>query len=406
MKKRMNPEKILLILSQIREFRDCARQTWSQQGYNETFHNFREGLGFNGNIDHQIETHDVRFRVQARQAYVFAQAWLDTHDPHFFQRAILCAENMINLFRNTQGGYIYSLKSTGGISNAHCYTYEQAFAIFTFVHLGHITHDESYFSHAENTWDFLVSHLTHPQGGFYTSTAPDCTPHHEQNPHMHLLEACLYALLFTGNPVWLTRAQSLYKLFTDYFFDVQTDTVTETLEPNWERNALIQRSEPGHASEWIWLLHIYKQLTGEDTTLYIQKLYTSLLAHGINAQNQLAYDGLDGENIVAKNTHRLWCQTELLKAHLAVYESFVDTEAGNRALQLAQTIIEKYLIIETGTWHEQLTENGADTYAYSPASSLYHLNLAFQESFRILESALASVCTNCKGCKGDKCHAN
>lgn len=395
----MNREKILTNLAEIREFRAKALENWAREGFDACCGLFREGLAFDGTIDAEVESHPHRFRVQARQIYVYAQNWLETRNVEFLQRAVLCAETVIKHFRNDAHGFIYSIQSDYTPCNAQCFAYEQAFAIFAFVHLGHVSGDTVYFNIAKETWDFIERHLARDADGFHKQFPPKNTDAFEQNHHMHLLEAVLYAYVFTGDPQWCTRAEKLFECFKKYFYNAENHTINEIITP-----AETHPNEPGHAAEWVWLLHIYSLLSGVDTTSWMSALYAQI-ERDIPPESCFVFEQHNAQHNVIKDTRRLWCQTELLKAHVAMYQVFQNEVYAERASTLLDQLFTHYFLKNTGTWHESLTPNGEDTYIYAPASSFYHICMAFQETFRVFEGILAQKCSACKGCNGG-CHAH
>ena len=76
-------------------------------------------------------------------------------------------------------------------------------------------------------------------------------------------------------------------------------------------------------------------------------------------------------------------QTEALKAHLAMLELDRDDEAHDRrAFQCFDVLMDEYLTPEGG-WIDKFDEDGHVATESMPASTGYHVVLAFDELIRI-----------------------
>ena len=113
-------------------------------------------------------------------------------------------------------------------------------------------------------------------------------------------------------------ADQIIELFQTRFFDRDHHIIREFFNADWSIAAgdLGETAEPGHAAEWIWLLGWYERLTGISQAEYANALYTRLLSKPGDFLN----DEEDVFGNVRRETRRLWCQTELIKAHLAQAE--------------------------------------------------------------------------------------
>jgi N-acylglucosamine 2-epimerase/mannose-6-phosphate isomerase len=95
------------------------------------------------------------------------------------------------------------------------------------------------------------------------------------------------------------------------------------------------------------------------------------------------YDALDLEGRPLGPSFRAWPQTEALKAHLAAFEhDGTDTRAAI-ARDLGR-LLDHYLAVEPeGGWQDRFGPAWAPMAAVIPASTLYHLTLAFAELLRL-----------------------
>ncbi len=103
----------------------------------------------------------------------------------------------------------------------------------------------------------------------------------------------------------------------------------------------------------------------------------------MSSPSGLLYDALLDDGSVHDSRHRCWPQTEALKAHLAMAEF-----AGRRDLsaigQTVSNLLDRYLSHKpAGTWLDQFDDNDIPLSKFVPASTLYHVYLAFAELLRL-----------------------
>ncbi len=116
---------------------------------------------------------------------------------------------------------------------------------------------------------------------------------------------------------------------------------------------------------------------------YIEKLNRFASACGHN-DNGLVRDEVKNSGEVFRSTSRLWCQTEYLKAQIALWERNPSPEREQRVCQAVEAIFSAYLNpAKNGLWFDQLDSDGLPLQKNSPASTFYHLFLAFSELLRI-----------------------
>ena len=164
---------------------------------------------------------------------------------------------------------------------------------------------------------------------------------------MHLFEALLALHEATGGAEWLERAAALRGLFDVRFFSAEQCQLTEFFDADW-RETLVDGSfirEPGHHFEWVWLLHRYGQLSGDDSVLPImEQLFGWAWAKGIDRRADGifgAYDAVDPDGRVLQGgSKRLWPQTEALKACLALAERCGHAEAAAGIPPLAAILLQ------------------------------------------------------------------
>ena len=358
---------------------EAALPLWATTGRDAPGLGFVERLDRNG----RVEPLDFkRFRVQARQVYVFSHAQLLGWDGGL--AAARAGYDFIRRHaRLEEGGWAKVLGREGGVRDATFDLYDQAFALYALAWFARASGDDEPLALAQETMAAIDRRLARDDGRGYRSTDPDSPPGGLQNPHMHLLEAMLALHETTGEARWAERAAKLGELFTTTLFDANTSTLAEGFDAGWRRVTPIV-VEPGHQFEWTWLLARLGGVTGYYHTMLMQALSGYGEKHGLNPANGLAWDAIGVDGAVVKATHRLWPQTELLKASLARCEG---RGCVTHAVTIARTlgnILDLYLApAPTGCWRDQLDAEGRPLDQPIPASTLYHLFLAFAELFRL-----------------------
>jgi mannose-6-phosphate isomerase len=202
----------------------------------------------------------------------------------------------------------------------------------------------------------------------------------EQNPHMHLLEASLAWYEAMGDDASAARINGLVRLMESRFVDRSRCGLREVFAESWGPHAE-DRFEAGHQYEWVWLLHEHSRICGGRVSSMADVLYRK--GRGLTLPNGRIYlsHSLDGD--VREPVHRCWGLTEALKAQLALVGSGGDTaiEAVNVTFdRLWEDHVEAAV---AGGWLDQLDASGTPISEDIPASTGYHLHLAFAELMRI-----------------------
>ncbi|HHC7201651.1 TPA: AGE family epimerase/isomerase [Vibrio parahaemolyticus] len=325
----------------------------------------------------------IRFRVQPRQAYVYAHA----HQLGWFNSTDIVnnvVENGFNYFQSSTGHYAFSTSDELVINDETQYGYDHAFAILGFGWHYQLTKDEKSLDMAESCYQFFNRFLRDKEyDGFFSSPSEKIVKC--QNPHMHLFEALMVLFEVTNNTLWLERADEIYKLFCKRFYNGNNvvEFFDRELLPN---HPLSENIDPGHQYEWVWLLSHYAKLRKVDVSDKVMSLMSFAAELGHSATG-LVMDEIKQDGSKYRETSRLWCQTEYLKARVAVYESNTTPE-NEEALVLAVDSIFKFYIepAQHGLWIDQVDSNGNPISHDAPASTLYHIFLAFSEVCRLRDA--------------------
>jgi mannose/cellobiose epimerase-like protein (N-acyl-D-glucosamine 2-epimerase family) len=329
---------------------------------------------------------------QARLTYVFSHASLLRQDPRFIEAANH-GFRFLQQARAADGGGWYRVTTTDGhVVNALRDAYDHSFVILAMAWHFRATGNALALQLADDAYAFLDGHLADPvHGGFQEAWPIDGEPPlpRRQNPHMHLLEACLAMHEASGRAVWLERSTALVKLFHRALFDAASSTVIEFFKADWTPAAGDggRWREPGHSFEWCWLLLQYFRLTGDSAAAECGgRLFAAATRNGIDhgdGLGGLVMDGIEAGGNVVAGSKLLWPQTEYIKACLARAELLGDATARDAAARHIEAMRRHFFNAGGTHWANQLDRDGAILQDGTPARVLYHLFLALAESVRV-----------------------
>lgn len=347
----------------------CSEQAlpiWAERAHLETGC-WVEHLHLDGQPDLGAER---RWRVLARQVYVYAKAtslgWYD---------GLAVAETTYQKIQDI--GHVHRVSMDGDVTNDMRDLYDHAFYILAASSLYALTKRPEYLEDAEDLLSWIDEALTHPEGGWVETDQSGLADDRRQNPHMHLLEASLFLHGVTGEAQHLKYAEQVFDLFENHVFD--SGTISEFFGPDWTLAAGEegQTAEPGHGMEWVWLLGQYERATGQTVGAYQAELYqTALKDRGwfLNDEETKSGD-------VRRETKRLWVQTEVIKAHLAMAEKGT-SGARDMAAATIDALFPTYLT-QDGLWNDQINACGANIAKTIPVSTFYHILCMAAEAERI-----------------------
>jgi mannose-6-phosphate isomerase len=349
-----------------------ALPVWAERGFDAAAGRFRERLDSTGNpvkVPH-------RAMVQARQIFVFAHAAEQGWSPEGGRLAEIAMASLLRDFAEdagTQTSCAFSIDpDTRTIVSPVRDAYAHAFVLFSIAVLYRLNGDARLLHTADRIVRFTEQELGDPTHGGLFDALP-APAEKRQNPHMHLLEACLFLERAAPGRGYLERAAHLIALFKRHFF--HDGLLLEYFAPDWSVPAGRAAWEPGHHFEWVWLLGDYAALTGEDQTPWMDALYTNATAHGIAADG-LIVDDLAPDRTIRKPSHRVWPHTEAIKA-AATRHAAGDPAAHGLADDMATALMTHFLDRPfAGGWIDHIAADGAPLVDYVPASTLYHLVLA------------------------------
>lgn len=314
----------------------------------------------------------MRSRVQTRQLYVFAHAvrtgWLDAR-----QQVLEIAEKGLADFQNAEGVFYFSR------DNTELNTYEQAFALLAYCELYQLTLDKGYQQKAEHLHDWMNANLALDEGGYAVNTQRAAFMN--QNPNMHLFEACLHWWQTTGDARWEEASHKLYQLFSTRLFNSQYQCLVEFYAPGWQPTRPVSSHvDPGHHHEWTWLLYEYQKISGIDTQQQRDALQKFTTAYGENSNTHSVMNEITWHGERLRPESRLWCQTERIKADVVNYLSSPNRDYLSQLDRHITEMFTLYINDEIpGLYCDEITDSGQRITQASPASTLYHLYVACRQ---------------------------
>lgn len=285
------------------------------------------------------------------------------------------------------GGWRFSVDDGGkGLDNRYD-LYGHAFVIFALSHYYRVSGSELAQKLAEDTRVFIERSFRMPGlPGYAEGLGPDMKPLpaiRRQNPHMHLLEACLFAAETWDDPAWMLLATDMIGLFRDYFFDRDKhflcEFFTDDLRPHHTDGMLV---EPGHYCEWVWLLKKHARLSGDAQRH--GKDCAALLRwankYGWDSRFGGIYDVLNPDGTVVKDSKRLWPFAEALKANALMLDTDFDREELKKRISDMVRVFREGYMEERGFWTESLHRDLSPATDYMPGTTPYHVYFGITET--------------------------
>lgn len=373
----------------LRDWAVCqALPLWATAGFDAATGRFRETLTLGGE---PVLDGPTRLIVQARQ--IFSYALAARRD--WYPGAAAVVDNayaaMVRDYHRPDGqaGWVYSVYGDGRIGDPRRDLYSHAFALLAISSYIRATGRREAVALADQTLAFIDRDMHASSSGGYVEALPASGTPRRQNPHMHLFEAMLSLWATTREARYLARAGEIFGLFTSRFFrstpGILGEYFDETLQPAAGEAGTIV--EPGHHSEWVWLLRWFERETGRVVQPYVDALYAHAARHGYDTAGLMVDEVLvDGRHRLP--SHRTWPMTEALKANVA------EAAAGRpgamaKAAEVA-TLLHRHFLTpgHPGGWMDRLDAKNAPAAKDMPASTLYHVLCAVDELDRFAAEAV------------------
>lgn len=381
------------IHSTIDPLRDRLVKRWGPKWY-EAFRDPQLG-GYYERLNRNFKpllTGQRRLVSQCRQLSIYSH--LAFHEKSNDYKSIKDAfEFIVDRYHDSASGHWwFAIDDNGNAKDRYSDLYALAFVIFSFSHYHRATGDDRAKDLAESTLRFIESRFR-LQGlpGLAEAVGEDGQPLpklRRQNPHMHLLEACLFAHEVWGGARYLSMADELVDMFYNHFYDAQFGVVREFFNDDLSVHAIEgHRIEPGHAFEWVWLLkkHESFHFDNRHDAATIALLETAN-AHGWDETFGGIYDTLDPQGEIVADTKRIWPFCEALKANVLMLEAGPDRQSlKDRTRDMVNVFKDKYMQ-ERGFWTEWLTRDLTPVTDYMPATTPYHVYFGIMETAAALKA--------------------
>jgi mannose-6-phosphate isomerase len=326
-----------------------------------------------------------RLTVCARQLFVFSRA----AELDLLAEARTVADRifryLVEHFRDPDhGGWFFTVGLTGEPLDRRKDLYAHDFALLGLAHYAAISRDPQALGLLDHTREVIASRFLLPAGWYAASAAPDWSARNEallQNPHMHLLEACLAAWRTTGDSTYRNDARAVVGLLRTRLRDPATGTISEFRdergEPDAARGHIV---EPGHHFEWCWLLHqaaeIFEPERCRDDA---GQLFAWALAHGIDRRHGGVLDQVGNDGRVIADTKRIWPLTEYVKARAVRFRHGREPAELDAMIAALALLFDAYLLPDGG-WRERLRRDLTCYDDELPATTCYHVVLALLEA--------------------------
>ncbi|KQY84866.1 AGE family epimerase/isomerase [Brevundimonas sp. Root1423] len=350
-----------------------ALPMWAALGVDEDG-GFREAIDLSGRPVGDFR----RARVQTRQAYVYAVAGASGWAGPWRSLVSRGLERFEATNRRPDDLYRTRISADGAALDDSASLYDQAFALFAFAAAARAGIAPMMMSERAHALREALAVLRVPAGGWReTGDRP-----YQANAHMHLLEACMAWEGIEPGREWRAMADEIVALARRAFIDPAGGFLREFFDETWtpaagEDGRLV---EPGHQFEWAWLLTRWGRLRGEAWALEAAIRLYDIGARGVDQARGVAIDALNEDLSVRSDQARLWPQTERLKAALILAET---AEGGRRILMVddarkAMAGLQRYLE-PSGLWRDKMRADGGFIDEPAPASSLYHIMVAYEQ---------------------------
>ena len=358
-----------------------ALPLWAEIGIDRLRGGFVEKVDFHGR---PLSSGVRRVRVAARQTYVFSHAavlgWTPGLDLSGFG-----ADALTSLYRGEAEGWPRTVDEDNAALDLTPDLYDLAFVLFAYAWRHRAARDAQSLEGAYRALGFIESRLKAARG--YWHQLPPQGPR-LQNPHMHLLEACLAAFEASGDRRFLDVARDIVALFRASLFDGVT--LAEYFDEDWRRDRRTgDLVEPGHQLEWAWILVRYGQLSGQATVDLARGLVAFAETHGRDRRSNRVFQVVRDDGAPIDPSSRTWPNTERIKGHLALFEA-TGADPREAVAGSLRLLLDQYLATAVpGLWMDHLDADGAPIARDVPASTFYHLFLAFAEVLRLEPSLTA-----------------
>lgn len=346
---------------------------WARYGVDRVHGGFLEEVSPDGEATTRA---DKRVRTMCRQTYAFAHAaelgWREGGELAEHGYRYLAAHAKLG-----GGAWAKTLTRAGEVLDATPDLYDLAFIILALAWRYRLDSDRKVLSELLQTLDFLDVNMRADEG--FLPSLPD-PGLRQQNPLMHLTEACLAGFEATGVERFHAQACELIELFRRRLFAV--GTLGETFAATWARIPSAPLI-PGHHFEWVWILAQARRLGAGNCVAEAEQLLAWAERHGCDRRSGAVMDAVSGEGAPVRSSSRAWPNIERIRGWIGLYE----LSGRNPAAAVSQSVrllFDRYCAASTpGAWVDQFDAEGQPMVEIVPASIVYHMMGAFSEVLRV-----------------------
>lgn len=339
-----------------------------------------------------------RLLSQCRQVFSFGEAVRLGAPGSSAERARAGFAAMREGFRDPAAGAWRFARGVGAaLPNSTRHLYAYAFVVLACSTVERLAPGGEARAIGGETLAALREAFARPGGGYHAAIGADGAPlslPFQQNPHMHLFEACVFRLEVGRDSVAEAIIGELVGLLLERFLDRRDGTLMEY--PEWEASGddRGRTREPGHHFEWVWLiarwLRLAEALEVKTRHFELENAAVGLLSWAVRQSNAhpegALWDEVDASGQVLKASHRIWPVLEAVKglafARAAGWRIAGAEEAESR---LWEILFARYLERGSGRWTEVLDAALRPAVTDHPATTIYHIIMAARE-LRWLES--------------------
>ncbi len=337
---------------------------------------------------------------QGRLVYTFSAGLRHTGSPEYAEAAARGAEFLnLQMADRQQGGWFWRVGQDGSILEPAKHTYGHAFVIFGLSEYARACGATEAGHLALETLMTLRDRAAGPGGGSWTLMDRQWQPVdrlRSQNPHMHLLEACLSLYGATGSSLALDTAVQIAELAADRFVHPRFGCLEERFAEDWSSPA-DGDAEPvriGHQFEWCWLLNRLADRTGQQRW---RDLGGQLLEWGLYFGSDLRHGGFhnacDRRGHVVDTSKSHWAESEALRTLLYLVVERRREDLRRPLTHVAEFALDHLADREYGGWYTSVTAAGAaeDERKGSEWKLDYHMVSLCDEAVRVLSEASAAT---------------
>ena len=237
------------------------------------------------------------------------------------------------------------------------------------------------------TLDYIESYMRVTGGeGFWHELPPNGW--RQQNPHMHLTEACLAAFEATGEARFPDLAREIADVFSRRFFDLESRTLAEYFTEDLRARRAMTGASSNRAPVRMGLdpEFVPQAFRPGSCPADTRACRLRRASWRRSEATGVTFNVIRDDGTLIDRGSRTWPNCERIKAAIALSE-LDGADAAPMAGSSARLLLERYLTrTPAGAWIDQFDADGKPVAGNVPASTLYHILLAFAELLRVAEA--------------------